>query len=615
MSRDGEEAEGEEERQVAWHQQQHPAGGYSQPTRVRSYSRTYTSGLSWEPQPATYAEGRRYAVPIAGADVHVRNWSIYRQYIEVFNAYIWANAPLSPAVMDEDNVRSILYYSGDDWGNALALNVHIALALGARAMGELEHSVEHYMKARKHLEYLFDCSDYAVAEGLQGMRYYASGMGDMEQAVYYMVLIMSICRQLNVYHGDVYARTSTLYYFMPSTTDVEKQRIVREFARNYPQLDAEASDTALRPRPRVDSPTFSSLLLKESRYPNYHEIERLTLLYVGFMMKLDRSRNASDSPLDARSTYELAQGMEPVAAEAVRSIPCMHSKSALLGSLAHQAELAWGLGDRQHATRCAIYWLDLVQQLPMRFCSPAMLHFVRSVLQVWVGLEDWDRLDASLAMIRPLTEIYPPWMRLYDAFLEKVHQGRRDSWALQPPPPPPPPQDAPRPALGPQALGRRQQPPRESRRLQPPPALFDQLAAHGPDIHQQPPVQQQLQHYHQPHQRQQQFSPESSPSFSSSSSLSPPSFFSTVTSSSSSSAGGSALPGMPSFRMADFSSSSATTPEGSSSPAASSSSLASSSSSLLSEERQLPSRLLSAAGTTHEPARDMEAFVDKLFDM
>jgi hypothetical protein len=41
-----------------------------------------------------------------------------------------ANAPLSPAVMDEDNVRSILYYSGDDWGNALALNVHIALALG-----------------------------------------------------------------------------------------------------------------------------------------------------------------------------------------------------------------------------------------------------------------------------------------------------------------------------------------------------------------------------------------------------------------------------------------------------------------------------------------------------
>lgn len=46
-----------------------------------------------------------------------------------------------------------------------------AARAGARAMGELEHSVEHYMKARKHLEYLFDCSDYAVAEGLQGMRY------------------------------------------------------------------------------------------------------------------------------------------------------------------------------------------------------------------------------------------------------------------------------------------------------------------------------------------------------------------------------------------------------------------------------------------------------------
>jgi hypothetical protein len=128
-------------------------------------------------------------------------------------------------------------------------------------------------------------------------------MGDMEQSVYYMLLIINICRQLNIYYGDVYARTTTLYYFMPTTSEVEKQRIVRDFARNYPQLDAETSDYALRPRPRVDSPTFSSLLLKESRYPMYHEIERMTLLYVGFMIKLDRKRNDRESPVDSDTIY------------------------------------------------------------------------------------------------------------------------------------------------------------------------------------------------------------------------------------------------------------------------------------------------------------------------
>jgi hypothetical protein len=38
-------------------------------------------------------------------------------------------------------------------------------------LGEHEHSTEHFMKARKHLEEVFDCTDYAVAEGLQGMRF------------------------------------------------------------------------------------------------------------------------------------------------------------------------------------------------------------------------------------------------------------------------------------------------------------------------------------------------------------------------------------------------------------------------------------------------------------
>jgi hypothetical protein len=44
---DDDEAEKREEREVAWRHQQRPGGGYSQPTRVRSYSRTYASGSSW----------------------------------------------------------------------------------------------------------------------------------------------------------------------------------------------------------------------------------------------------------------------------------------------------------------------------------------------------------------------------------------------------------------------------------------------------------------------------------------------------------------------------------------------------------------------------------------
>jgi hypothetical protein len=55
--------------------------------------------------------------------------------------------------------------------------------------------------------------------------------------------------------------------------------------------------------------------------------------------------------------------MEPIAVETVKTVPCMFSKSALLGSLAHQAEIAWRIGDKQHAVRCAGFWLELGQQV------------------------------------------------------------------------------------------------------------------------------------------------------------------------------------------------------------------------------------------------------------
>jgi hypothetical protein len=87
---------------------------------------------------------------------------------------------------------------------------------------------------------------------------------------------------------------------MPTTTEVEKQQIVREFSLNFPQLEAVEAEA---PRPRADEPNFSSVLLKESRYPQYHEIERMTLLYVRFMMQLDQRRNSKDSPISALDIY------------------------------------------------------------------------------------------------------------------------------------------------------------------------------------------------------------------------------------------------------------------------------------------------------------------------
>lgn len=53
-------------------------------------------------------------------------------------------------------------------------------------------------------------------------------------------------------------------------------------------------------RRHIDSPTFSSILLKENRYPSYKEIERMTHLYVRFLMDLDLLRysgNADDRHL------------------------------------------------------------------------------------------------------------------------------------------------------------------------------------------------------------------------------------------------------------------------------------------------------------------------------
>jgi len=133
----------------------------------------------------------------------------------------------------------------------------------------------------------------------------------------------------------------THYFFLPTTTMAEKHRILSEFNRNFSSgtnLLASASPVGKK----IDSPDFSSVLLKKNCYPWFHEIERLSSIFVLFLMQLDLLRNTHD--LDDQTIFKLVSDMETQCIDAVIELPCLFTKSALMCSLCHQAELAWAMG-------------------------------------------------------------------------------------------------------------------------------------------------------------------------------------------------------------------------------------------------------------------------------
>ncbi len=136
------------------------------------------------------------------ADAGLILWNNISVLVGHFERHLWPLVPLHPSALQEDNVRFALMGQQSERTEdfALLFNVNVAMACGIlpsarfpsllsyfadlwsplvvvgaamKLVGNKQREVEFMMRARHHLEYLFDSSHIEIAEGLLCMAYYS----------------------------------------------------------------------------------------------------------------------------------------------------------------------------------------------------------------------------------------------------------------------------------------------------------------------------------------------------------------------------------------------------------------------------------------------------------
>ncbi len=148
---------------------------------------------------------------LCNADTGLSLWSNISVLVGNFEKHLWVLLPLHPSVLHEDNIRFALMGQESKGVEDLPLmfNVNVAMACGtfsiliyiyiyilapssfsalsyftafgilsslhvaSKVVGDKQREVEFMMRARHHLEYLFDSSQMEVAEGLICMAYHS----------------------------------------------------------------------------------------------------------------------------------------------------------------------------------------------------------------------------------------------------------------------------------------------------------------------------------------------------------------------------------------------------------------------------------------------------------
>ncbi len=168
---------------------------------VAAYSRSYNN----DQLTISYHENnnKRKRGNLGNADTGLSLWSNISVLVGNFEKHLWVLLPLHPSVLHEDNIRFALMGQPESKGMEdypLLFNVNVAMACGtlskyflqvpsllsylpgyififlyiaSKVVGDKQREVEFMMRARHHLEYLFDSSQMEVAEGLICMAYHS----------------------------------------------------------------------------------------------------------------------------------------------------------------------------------------------------------------------------------------------------------------------------------------------------------------------------------------------------------------------------------------------------------------------------------------------------------
>ena len=112
---------------------------------------------------------------------------------------------------------------------------------GALLEGDFESHWQNWGRAKDHLQYLFDQTDYSVALVLVAMSHHVLFWeSDIFKSAYYETLAIGIVKILGAYHSDVYHRClsmQSLSFSMEHNPDVNKMASLRREllrAKQYP---------------------------------------------------------------------------------------------------------------------------------------------------------------------------------------------------------------------------------------------------------------------------------------------------------------------------------------------------------------------------------------------
>ncbi len=164
---------------------------------------------------ATYEHNKNYGRRKRGlwnADTELSLWTNLANLVGQYERHLSVLVPLHPSVLHEDNIRFalmsqpseriedfpllfnvnvamacgiyflqrsspslslILQDSTSGWWTISNTTPHVASIVASQLVGNKQREVEFMMRARHHLEYLFDSSHMEVAEGLVCMAYYS----------------------------------------------------------------------------------------------------------------------------------------------------------------------------------------------------------------------------------------------------------------------------------------------------------------------------------------------------------------------------------------------------------------------------------------------------------
>lgn len=173
-------------------------------------------------------------------DAHLHYLSIWLEYLNTYKTHIWTISPLDPAALDHNNARHLLCTNeGAEDRSALSLSVNFCLAIGALMHGDEKSHMEFYMRARQHLGYLFDTTDYSVALALIAMSHHTMYWeADAKRSEYYLTLAINIIAQLGAFHSDVYHRCLCMHSltFRHGSNDLAKMVKLKQELRRAKQM-------------------------------------------------------------------------------------------------------------------------------------------------------------------------------------------------------------------------------------------------------------------------------------------------------------------------------------------------------------------------------------------